>query len=57
MMVGKKAQSVLEYVIVLAVIIAAVIAFATGFLRSSVERSLNHIGNEMETKINSVNIP
>jgi uncharacterized protein (UPF0333 family) len=48
---NKKAQSTLEYIIVLAVIIAAVIAFATGTFR---EKYGNALGNLAENMVDVV---
>ena len=43
-MLGKRAQSTLEYVIVLTAIIAVVIVFAGGVLKTKVGSSLNRVG-------------
>ncbi len=54
MVLSKRAQSTLEYVIVLTAIIAVVIAFAAGVLRSNVKTSLEHVGNQMQDQVNRV---
>ncbi|MDP3142572.1 MAG: hypothetical protein Q8N14_01310 [Candidatus Omnitrophota bacterium] len=44
---NKKAQSTLEYIIVLAVIIAAVIAFATTTFKSKYSHALGNVAENM----------
>lgn len=55
MMRNRKAQSTLEYVIVLAAVIAAVIVFATGTFQSRITNSLNHVANEMQNVVGRIN--
>ena len=50
---AKKAQSVLEYTIILAAVIAAVIAGAVYF-RGKVNASVNSAGDIMETATNNL---
>lgn len=49
-------QSTLEYVLVLTAIIAVVVVFASGFLRTRVQSSLEHVANQMESQVNKVTI-
>ena len=52
---NRKAQSTLEYVIVLAVVIAAIIAFATGTFRLRLGNALDNVSNEMVNVIGRIN--
>jgi hypothetical protein len=47
MRIGKKAQSVLEYVIVLTVVIGVIIVVAAGAIRGGVEDSLEAAGDSI----------
>jgi hypothetical protein len=49
MRIGKRGQSVLEYVIVLTVIIAAVIGVAATAIKPAVEGSVNKAGTSITT--------
>lgn len=51
---NRKAQSTLEYVIVLAAIIAAVIIFATGTFTTKINSSLEHVANEMQNVVQRI---
>lgn len=50
-MLKKKAQSTLEYVLVLTAIIAVVVVFAAGWLRTRTQKSLEHVAEEMEEQV------
>lgn len=50
----RKAQSTLEYVLVLTAIIAVVAAFAAGTLRKSTNSSLEHVSNQMQTQVEKI---
>jgi hypothetical protein len=50
-----KGQSVLEYVIMLALIIAAIIVFSKGALTTKIGTSLNHAADQMELMTNRIN--
>jgi hypothetical protein len=50
----RRAQSTLEYVLVLTAIIAVVAAFAAGFLRTKTKDSLEHVATEMGTQVNKI---
>ena len=52
---NRKGQSTLEYVIILTVIIAAIIFAATRFLKPSVENSLQHATEQMQTGVEKIN--
>lgn len=54
-MLKKKAQSILEYVIVLTAIIAGVILVASQFLQPRVQSSLDHVSSEMEQAVRRIN--
>lgn len=54
-MLNKRAQSTLEYVIILSVIIGAIILFATTVFKGQLGAGLNRVGNEMGHAINKVN--
>lgn len=54
-MLRKKAQSTLEYVIVLTAIIAVVVVFAAGVFRTKVQNSLEHAATEMQKQVNKIN--
>ncbi|MFZ5800493.1 MAG: hypothetical protein ACOY3D_03825 [Candidatus Omnitrophota bacterium] len=51
---SRKAQSTLEYVIVLAAVIAAIIVFATGTFSTRLENGLNSVANSMENVIERI---
>ena len=53
-MLNRKAQSTLEYVIILTAIIAVILIVAGGVLRTSVEKGLNSVTNKMENKVSSI---
>ena len=50
----RKAQSTLEYVLVLTAIIAVVAAFAAGFLRKSTQNSLEHVAGQMQNQVQKI---
>ncbi|MCX5712486.1 MAG: hypothetical protein NTY47_05385 [Candidatus Omnitrophica bacterium] len=50
----QKAQSTLEYVLVLTAIIAVVAAFAAGFLRTSTKNSLEHVATQMQSQVQKI---
>ncbi|MCX5706990.1 MAG: hypothetical protein NTW13_04980 [Candidatus Omnitrophica bacterium] len=50
----RKAQSTLEYVIILAAIIGAVVALSAG-IKSRLGASYNSLGDKMQNKIETVN--
>jgi len=49
-----KAQSVLEYVLVLTAIIAVVVIFAGGFLRTKVQSGLENAATQMNNQTNKI---
>jgi len=55
-MLKQKAQSTLEYVLVITAIIAAVIIAAGTFVRPRVQSSLNHVTNQMQTAVEKINL-
>ncbi len=50
----RRAQSTLEYVLVLTAIIAVVAAFAAGFLRTKTKDSLEHVATQMNTQVQKI---
>jgi Flp pilus assembly pilin Flp len=54
MVLNKRAQSTLEYVIVLTAIIAVVLFFAGGILKTNVRTSLEQVGNQMQNQVNRI---
>ncbi|HLD82481.1 MAG TPA: hypothetical protein VI976_00840 [Candidatus Omnitrophota bacterium] len=50
----RRAQSTLEYVLVLTAIIAAIIVGAMKFVKPKVESSLEHVSSEMENAVNKI---
>lgn len=52
-----KGQSVLEYVIILAIVIAAIVAFSKLTLEQKIKDSLEHAANEMEEMTNRIGHP
>lgn len=55
MVTQKKAQSTLEYILVLTAIIAAIIFAVSNFVRPKVESSLGHVSQEMEDQVKKIN--
>ena len=53
-MFSRKAQSTLEYVLVLTAIIAAVIFAASMFIKPKVQSSLEHVSNQMESQVKKI---
>jgi uncharacterized protein (UPF0333 family) len=56
MLVKKKGQSTLEYVLVLSAIIAAIIFAAFQFVKPRLQDSMNKVSNEMSKAINKINM-
>ncbi len=50
----KKAQSTLEYVLVLTAIISAIIFAASKFIQPRVKESLDHVTNEMQEAVKMI---
>lgn len=50
----KRAQSTLEYILVLTAIIAGIIFAATRFVGPRVQGSLDHVSLEMQNQVNRV---
>lgn len=55
-MLREKAQSTLEYVLVITAIIAAIIVAAATFVRPRVTDSLNRVTNQMGQAVNRINL-
>lgn len=53
-MLSKKAQSTLEYVIILTAIIAAMIFAASSFIKPTMENSVNHVTDEVGAQVNRI---
>jgi len=53
-MLNRKAQSTLEYVIILTAIIAVILVFAAGFMRTKIKGSLEHVATEMDKQVSNV---
>lgn len=56
MLRGRRAQSTLEYVIVFTAIVAGIIIFANTVMKKKVQGSLEHVANEMESKVQSIDM-
>jgi len=54
-MFKRKAQSTLEYVIILTAIVAVILIVA-GTLRGNVKAGLENVAGKMENKVSSINI-
>lgn len=56
MLRSRKAQSTLEYAIVFLVIVAAIIFFANNVMKKKVQDSMEHVANEMESKVKTIDM-
>lgn len=56
MLRSRKAQSTLEYVIVFTAIVAAIIIFANSVMKKKVQGSMEHVANEMESKVKTIDM-
>lgn len=54
MLRGRRAQSTVEYLIVFSAIIAAIIIFANTVMKKKVQDSMEHVADEMESKVNTI---
>ena len=50
----RRAQSTLEYVIILTAIVAAIIFAATKFIKPKVESSMSHVATEMDNAVGKI---
>lgn len=53
-MLSRKAQSTLEYVIVLTAIVAAILVAANKFVKPRIENSLDSLTNEMQKEVGKI---
>jgi hypothetical protein len=51
----KKAQSTLEYIIILTVIVGAILWAANTLIRGRMQNILNHVSEQAETAVNHIN--
>lgn len=55
MLMSKKAQSTLEYIIIFTAIVGAIILAATKIIQPKVGNMLEHVSNQAESAVNHIN--